>query len=125
MGEEFNQLTGHIIGAAMDVHSALGPGLLESAYEACLAYELIQRGFVVERQKEIPLVYKEVRLDVGFRADLIVENTVIIELKAVEKLHPVVMAQLLSYLKLAHKRVGLIINFNVVRLKDGIRRVMN
>jgi GxxExxY protein len=106
----------------MEVHRALGPGLLESAYEACLVYELAQRGLKVEQQKPIPLVYKSVRLDCGYRLDLLVENTIIIEIKAVEELHPIHEAQLISYLKLSGFRVGLLINFNVRLLKDGIRR---
>jgi GxxExxY protein len=117
-----NSLTEKIIGAAMEVHRALGPGLLESAYEACLVYELAQRGLRVEQQKPMPLVYKGVQLDCGYRLDLLVEDTVIIEIKAVEELHPIHEAQLVSYLKLSGCPVGLLINFNVRLLKDGIRR---
>jgi len=120
--QSYTPLTEKIIGAAMEVHRALGPGLLESAYEACLVYELAQRGLKVEQQKPIPLVYKSVRLDRGYRLDLLVENTIIIEIKAVEELHPIHEAQLISYLKLSGFRVGLLINFNVRLLKDGIRR---
>ncbi|WP_028459771.1 GxxExxY protein [Chloroflexus sp. Y-396-1] len=120
--QSYTPLTEKIIGAAMEVHRALGPGLLESAYEACLVYELAQRGLKVEQQKPIPLVYKSVRLDCGYRLDLLVENTIIIEIKAVEELHPIHEAQLISYLKLSGFRVGLLINFNVRLLKDGIRR---
>lgn len=119
-----NAITDKIIGAAIEVHRALGAGLLESAYEACLAYELTLRGLKVEEQKPIPLVYKEVHLEVGYRLDLLVENAVIVEVKAVEQLAPVHEAQLLSYLKLSGKRLGLLINFNVPVLRDGIRRMV-
>ncbi len=120
-----NDITQAIIGAAMDVHRELGPGLLESAYEACLAYELIQRGFKVERQKELPVKYRNVTLDCGYRMDLLVEDKVVVEVKAIESLHPVHKAQLLSYLRLSGHKVGLLINFNVTVLKTGIRRVVN
>jgi GxxExxY protein len=103
----------------------LGPGLLESAYEACLAFELAQRGLKVAQQKPLPVVYKDVRLDCGYRLDLLVENTVIVEIKAIERLMPIHEAQLLSYLKLADCRVGLLINFNVTLLKRGVRRLVN
>jgi GxxExxY protein len=127
VGEEkrFNQITEQIIGAAIEVHRALGPGLLESAYEACLAFELAQRDLKVERQKPLPLVYKQVELDCGYRLDLFVEESVIVEIKAVDQLAPIHKAQLLSYLKLSDCRVGLLINFNVKLLKNGIRRVVN
>jgi GxxExxY protein len=118
-------LTPEIIGAAMNVHRALGPGLLESAYEACLAYELGDLGLRVERQKPVPLIYGKVRLDCGFRADLVVEGRVVVEIKSKEALHPVDHAQLLSHLRLLHISVGLLMNFHVVLLKDGIRRVVN
>lgn len=117
-----NQLTGTVIDAALKVHTALGPGLLESAYEACLAYELIQRGLKVERQKELPVLYEGVRIDCGYRLDLLVENDLIVELKAVEAVAPIHHAQLLSYLRLANKPVGLLINFHEEHLKDGIIR---
>lgn len=120
-----NEITGTIIGAAIEVHRALGPGLLESAYEACLAYEIVQRGLYVESQKPLPLVYKEVYLDCGYRLDLLVENTVIVEIKSVDSLAPIHTAQLLSYLKLSNLRVGLLFNFNVEILKDGMRRIVN
>jgi len=106
----------------MDVHRELGPGLLESAYEACLLYELTRHGLAVERQKELPVIYKSVKVDCGYRIDLLVEKKVIVELKAVEKLMPIHEAQLLSYLKLSGCKVGLLINFNTKLLKDGIRR---
>lgn len=118
-------LTAAIIGAAMTIHRKRGPGLLESAYEACLAYELQKDGLRVERQKAVPLVYEEVRLDCGFRADLVVEGRVVVELKSKEGLHPVDDAQLLSHLRLLHVPIGLLINFHVVLLKNGIRRMVN
>jgi GxxExxY protein len=118
-------LTPRIIGAAIKIHRKLGPGLLESAYEACLAYELRQLGLYVERQKAVPLIYGTVKLDCGFRADLVVENQVVIELKCKESLHPVDEAQLLSHLRLLNLPIGLLINFHVVLLKDGIKRMVN
>ncbi len=119
------KLTGAIIDGAMKVHSALGPGLLESAYEACLLFELHRRGLDAAQQVELPVVYDGVRIDCGYRLDLLVENEIIVEVKAVEKVVPVHQAQLLSYLKLSGKNVGLLINFNVVHLKDGIKRMIN
>lgn len=118
-------LTGTIIGAAIRVHRELGPGLLESAYEACLAYELAQAGLAVERQVALPLVYKEVKLDCGYRLDMLVEKSVIVEVKAVDGVLPIHEAQVISYLKLSGCRVGLLVNFNVKVLKDGIRRFVN
>lgn len=109
----------------MKVHSALGPGLLESAYEACLAYELRQRGLQVLTQVGLPVVYNEVKLDVGYRIDLMVENAVIVEVKSVEAIGPVHLAQVITYLKLSDRRLGLLLNFNVARLKDGIKRIVN
>ena len=123
--ERINRLSRQVITAAMRVHTALGPGLLESAYEACLAYELAQSGVQVERQKPIPLVYRDVRLDVGYRLDLLVEDAIIVELKTVEEVTPLHSAQLLSYLKLAGYKLGLLINFNVTSLRSGIHRVVN
>ena len=117
-------LTGKIIGAAIEVHCALGPGLLESAYEACLTYELRLRGLKVESQKPLPLIYKNVMLECGYRLDIVVENQVIIEIKTVNSIAPMHEAQLLSYLKLSNCKIGLLINFNVIVLKDGIRRMM-
>jgi len=124
-GEELNRITEQIIGAAITVHRALGPGLLESAYEACLAFELVERDLADERQKPVPLVYKGVELDCGYRIDLLVAEAVIVEVKAVERLMPIHTAQLLSYLKLSSLQVGLLLNFNVKVLKEGIRRVVN
>ena len=111
-----NELTGKIIGAAIEVHKQLGPGMLESAYEECLCYELSLCGLKVERQKPIPVVYKEIKLDCGYRADLFVE------LKAQDAILPVREAQILTYLRFANKKIGLLINFNVTVLKNGIRR---
>src|SRR5207237_3364566 len=120
-----NLISEAIIGAAIDVHKAIGPGLLESAYEACLAYELRQRGLRVEQQKELPLKYRDVQLDCGYRLDLLVEDSVIVEVKAVEALLPLHQAQLMSYLRLTNCRLGLIINFNVTQLTRGITQVVN
>lgn len=122
--ERINQVTEAIIGAAIAVHRELGPGLLESAYEACLAYELAERGLAVERQKELPINYRGITVDCGYRIDLLVEGIVIVELKAVERLDPIHEAQLLSYLKLSGCRAGLLINFNVRLLKNGVRRLV-
>ena len=123
--ERLNGLTEAIIGAAISVHKALGPGLLESAYEACLVFELRQRGFKVEHQKPLPVVYREVRVDCGYRMDIVVESSVIVEIKSVDQLMPIHEAQLLSYLKLSGLRIGLLINFNVRVLKSGVRRIVN
>jgi len=122
---QINNCSGIVVDAAMTVHSALGPGLLESAYEACLAYELRKRGLRVLSQVTVPVVYDGVQIDAGYRVDLLVEDAVIVELKAVAKLLPIHEAQVLSYLKLSGHRVGLLINFNVPRLKDGIKRFAN
>lgn len=121
---ELNDVTGAIIDASMAVHSSLGPGLLKSAYEACLLYELHSRGLKAMRQVEMPLLYRGMRIDVGYRLDLLIEDLVVVELKAVEELIPVHTAQIISYLKLSGKPVGLLINFNVPRLKDGIHRLV-
>lgn len=122
---ELNEISGQVVDAAMKVHSALGPGLLESAYEACLKHELVKRGLRVEQQVGLPVVYDGVRIDVGYRLDLLVEGDIIIELKAVEKLNEIHEAQLLSYLKLSGRKIGLLINFNVTMLKHGIKRMVN
>ncbi len=121
---EINELTSRILKCAYDVHSALGPGLLENAYEECLFYELQQSGLKVERQKALPLVYKEIKLDAGYRVDLLVENKVIVELKSVEALNEVHVAQVLTYLKLSKCEIGLLMNFNVKSLKNGIKRLI-
>ncbi len=120
-----NELTYAIIGAAMKVHRVLGPGLLESAYEACLAYELEKLGLRVERQKPVPVIYEEVKLDCGFRVDLLVEGHVVVECKAKETLHPIDSAQVLSHLRLLNLQIGLLINFHVLDLKEGIKRIVN
>jgi GxxExxY protein len=120
-----SDLTAEIISAAIKIHRRLGPGLLESAYEACIAHELQLAGMRVERQKPVPLFYDTVKLECGFRADLVVEGRVVVELKCKEALHPVDEAQLLSHLRLLNIPVGLLINFHVVLLKDGIRRMVN
>jgi GxxExxY protein len=120
-----NQVSGSVVTAAMRVHSLLGPGLLESAYQACLAQELRNRGLLVETQVGLPVVYEGEKLDLGYRIDLLVENLVIVEIKCVEAIHPVHEAQLLSYLRLSRKNVGLLINFHVARLKDGIQRMVD
>ena len=122
---DINEITGTIIDGAMKVHSALGPGLLESAYEACLVHELSKRGLKVQSQVGLPVSYDGVEIDVGYRIDVLVEDVVIVELKAVSAVAPIHEAQLLSYLRLSGKRVGLLINFNVLRLKDGIKRMVN
>lgn len=122
---QINRITEAIIGAAIEVHRTLGPGLLESAYEACLVYELQTRGLHVEQQKPVPVIYHDVKLDCGYRLDLLVENQVIVEIKAVDAISPVHQAQLLSYLRLTSLHAGLIINFNVKLLKHGIQRFLN
>jgi len=119
-----NALSRLIIGAAIEVHRHLGPGLLESAYEECLAYELTLRDILVERQKSIPVVYKEVRLDCGFRADLVVGGLVVVEIKAVDRMLPIHDVQVLTYLKLTGCKLGMLLNFNVSKLRDGIRRLV-
>ena len=120
-----NEITQRIIGCAIKVHKALGPGLLESAYEACLFYEIYKSGLFIERQKPIPLIYEEVKMDCGYRADLVIEGKVIVEVKSVEALNEIHLMQTLTHLKLINFKLGLLMNFNVLRLKDGIRRVAN
>ena len=122
---ETNEITGQIIDAAIAVHTALGPGLLESAYEVCLTHELRQRGMKVQAQVVLPIQYNGLNLDAGYRIDLLVEDIVIVELKAVERMLPLYDAQILSYLRLRRLEVGLLINFNVVKLKEGLRRIVN
>jgi GxxExxY protein len=117
-----NEITEKIIGSAIAVHKELGPGLLESAYEACLLYELVQSGLTVESQKALPVCYRGIQLDCGYRIDLLVEKQIVVELKSIEKIEPIYEAQLLSYLKLSRCKVGLLINFNTKLLKNGIRR---
>lgn len=120
-----NEISEKIIGCAIEVHKSLGPGLLESAYVECLFYELQKAGLYVEKQKPLPLIYKEVRLDAGYRIDLIVEHKVIIEVKSVEFIIDIHIAQVLTYLKLSECRLGLLMNFNVLRLEDGLKRLVN
>lgn len=123
--ERLNKITETIIGVAINVHRALGPGLLESAYEACMVHDLAQAGLKVEQQKPLPIVYRGVKLECAYRLDLMIENEVIVEIKSVEKLLPIHQAQLMSYLKLSNCKVGLLINFNIRVLKNGIKRVVN
>ena len=118
------ELTGSILDCAYKVHTALGPGLLESAYEECLYYELDKYGFLVLKQKPMPLVYEEKKLDLGYRIDLFVENKVIIEVKSVETINPIHFAQIMTYLKLSGCRIGFLINFNVNALKEGIKKII-
>ncbi|HNX43764.1 MAG TPA: GxxExxY protein [Bacteroidales bacterium] len=119
---EINQITEKVIACAIEVHKRLGPGLLESVYEECLSYELMSAGLAIERQVPVPVVYKEIKLECGYRIDILVERTVLIELKAIEAFAPVHEAQILTYMKFAKKSIGLLINFNVTLLKDGIKR---
>ena len=120
-----NEISNKALGVCMEVHSALGPGLLESAYKECLFYKLTKAGLRVEKEKPMPLVFEEVKLDCGYRIDLLVENKLVIELKSVEALNDVHLAQTLTYLKLGNYKLGLLINFNVSQLKYGIKRVIN
>ena len=120
-----NELSTKIIGLAIKVHRNLGPGLLESAYEECLYYELVTAGIFVEKQKPLPLVYENVRLECGYRIDLFVEKKLIVEIKSKETMHDLFIAQTLTYLRLSGCRLGLLMNFNVILLKDGIRRIVN
>ena len=120
-----NELSRIVFDCALKVHQSLGPGLLESAYEECLFYELRKIGLNVEKQKPLPLIYEEVKLDVGYRIDIIVENKLVIEIKSVEALNDVHFAQLLTYLKLTNCKLGLLINFNVSLIKNGVKRVVN
>lgn len=117
-----NEISGAVVDAAMKVHTALGPGLLESAYAACLRHELIKRGLSVTSEVPLPVVYDGIKLDAGYRLDMVVEDTVVVELKAIEALAPIHQAQIISYLKLSGKPIGLLINFHSLHLKDGIKR---
>jgi GxxExxY protein len=123
--DRLDQITRRIIGAAIEVHKTVGPGLLESAYQACLAFELRAAGLKVEEQLPLPVVYKNIRLDCGHRIDLLVEGEIVVEIKAIETLAPIHEAQLISYLRLAGKRAGLLINFHVRVLKEGLKRIVN
>jgi GxxExxY protein len=120
-----NELSNIIIGSAISVHQSLGPGLLESAYKECLYYKLQKAGFKVEKEKPMPLIYEEVKLECGYRIDILVEGKVVIEIKSVDALNDIYLAQTLTYMKLGNYKLGLLINFNVLLLKDGIRRVVN
>jgi len=120
-----NEIANKIIGAGIEVHRALGPGLLESAYQECLFYKISKSGLLVEKEKSMPVVFEEVKLNCGYRIDLLVENKVVIEIKSVEALHDVHLAQTLTYMKLGNYKLGLLMNFNVVMLKNGIKRIAN
>lgn len=120
-----NEISNKIIGLAIEVHSALGPGLLESAYKECLYYKIGKSGLCVEKEKPMPLIFEEVKLECGYRIDLLIENKLVIEVKSVEALNDVHLAQILTYMKIGNYRLGLLLNFNVVKLKDGIKRVVN
>lgn len=122
---ELNEISGQIIGAAIEVHDKLGPGLLESAYQKCMAHELIQRGLIVQSEVPRPIIYKEIHLNHGYRLDILVERTIVVEIKTVEAFSDVHFAQLLTYLKLGNYKLGLLINFNVSLLKYGIKRIIN
>jgi len=122
--ESINDLTYKIIGAAYKVHSALGPGLLESAYKECLYYVLVKEGIFVEKEKGLPLLFEEVKLEIGYRIDLLIESKVVVEVKAVEAFTDVHMAQVLTYLKLSGCTIGLLLNFNVADMKKGIKRII-
>ena len=120
-----NELSRVVIGIAMEVHTALGAGLLENSYKECLFYKLKKSGFYVEKEKPIPLVFEDIKLEVGYRIDILVENKLVLEIKSVEALTDVHLAQTLTYLKLGNYKLGLLMNFNVVRLKDGLKRIVN
>ena len=120
-----NKITEKIIQCAIKVHNSLGTGLLESAYKECLFYELVKCRLTVKKEKPLPLVYEEVKLDCGYRLDIFVENSIVIEVKSVELLHDIHLAQVLTYLKVVNRRVGLLLNFNVLRMKEGIKRVIS
>ncbi|MEX2592561.1 MAG: GxxExxY protein [Anditalea sp.] len=122
--ENLNNLSYQIIGAIYKVHGELGPGLLESAYEVCLEYELLKSGLTIERQKTLSVMYNEIKLDAGYKIDLLVENSIILELKAVEEIAPIHKAQLMTYLKLSGLKLGLLLNFNVQDMKKGIKRII-
>ncbi len=120
-----NELSNKIIGLAIQVHKGLGPGPLESAYKACLFYKIVQAGINIEREKPMPLVFEEIKLDCGYRIDLLVENKLVIEVKSVDALNDIHLAQTLTYLRLGNFKLGLLINFNTLKLKEGIRRIIN
>lgn len=120
-----NEICTKVIGTAIDVHTALGPGLLESSYQHCLGYELKKFGFVIEEEKSMPLVFKEVILECGYRIDLLVEGKLVVEIKSVSEFKDIHLAQILTYLRMGNYKLGLLLNFNVVSMKDGIKRVVN
>ncbi len=120
-----NELSKIIVNSCFEIHRELGPGLFESVYEECLYFELIQQGLLVERQKEIPVIYKSIKMEIGFRADLVVENKVIIEIKSQEAIAPVHQKQVLTYLRLTGIKLGLLVNFNEALIRDGIQRIVN
>ena len=122
--QDLNLLSNEIIGLAIKVHKALGPGLLESSYKECLFYEIINKGYFAEKEKALPLVYDKIKLDIGYRLDILVENSLVIEIKSVDTLSDIHTAQVLTYLKLSGNRLGLLINFNVTLLKNGIKRLV-
>jgi GxxExxY protein len=122
---DINELSNRVIGAAIEVHKSLGPGLLESAYEECICHELSIKGIALERQKPLALRYKEINLNCGYRLDVVVENAIILELKSCEKIEPIHKAQLLTYLKLSGLKLGLLLNFNVTLMREGIVRIVN
>lgn len=123
--EDLNKLSKIIIGIAIDVHNALGPGLLESAYKECLYYKINQSGIWVEKEKPIPLVYEKIKLDCGYRIDLLVNNQLVLEIKSIEAINDIHIAQTLTYLKIGNYKLGLLMNFNVLQLKHGIKRIIN
>jgi GxxExxY protein len=120
-----DDISGNIVDAAMKVHTVLGPGLLESTYETCLKHELVKRGHKVDTQVALPIKYEDITLDAGYRIDMLVEGKIVLELKSIENFLPIHEAQLLSYLRLSNKQVGILINFNVIHIKDGIKRMVN
>jgi len=122
--QDLNLLSNEIIGLAIKVHKALGPGLLESSYKECLFYEIINKGYFAEKEKPLPLIYDKIKLDIGYRLDILVENSLVIEIKSVDALSDIHTAQVLTYLKLSGNRLGLLINFNVTLLKNGIKRLV-
>ena len=122
--EKLNKLSYEIIGAIYKVHTELGPGLLESTYEVCLEYELVKKGLIVQRQKALPVIYNEIKLEEGYRIDLLIENSIILELKSIDEIAPIHKAQLMTYLKLSGMKLGLLLNFNVKDMKEGINRII-
>jgi len=120
-----NEISKIVFEAGLKIHKALGPGLLESAYEECLYFELMKTGLIIERQKGLPLVYEDIKMEIGYRADIMIENKFIVEIKSVDAINDIHLAQILTYLKISNCRLGLLINFNVLLFKDGVKRVIN